>query len=196
VDAVLDADVIAQYININELLNELFNVFGMFELDKLLDSVFNNVSSLSMIDIVARNFKMFDIPIPPLSTISAQFYAKDLELAEVLAKAFTLFVVDKNILKCFADCVEIPLRRRARGLCSDLSTFGKVIKCLAGRGELSEEGMKVLKELHGIRSKRAHEGLLTCSDLARLEELLKGLDGTEVERRVGSELKECLWRIP
>ncbi|MGC8975707.1 MAG: hypothetical protein ACP5KB_05895 [Thermoprotei archaeon] len=56
--------------------------------------------------------------------------------------------------------------------------------------------MKVLKELHGIRSKRAHEGLLTCNDLVKLEELLRELNGTEVERRVGSEFKKCLWRIP
>ncbi len=192
-DAALNVDVVAQYLNINELLNEYFNTF---KLGKLSDSIFNDKSSLSMIDIVASNFKMFDILIPPLSTILVQFYLKDSELAEVLANMFTLFVADKNILMCFADCVEIPLRRRARELCSDLSTFGKTIKCLAGRGELSEEGAKVLKELHGIRSKRAHEELLTCNDLVKLEELLRELNGTEVERRVGSEFKKCLWRIP
>ncbi len=182
-----NVDVIAQYLNINELLSKDISLSTLSSNSFLLSRI--GVATIDFTKLLGEILPRIDIQLLPVTP--AQLYAED--LMEDLAKMPLLSIVNKNILTCFADCVELPLRRRAQELCSDASAFGKIVDCLVERGELSKKG--ILRKMHDIRSKRAHGGFLSYDNLAELEKLLKELNRTETERRIRSELEKCLWSI-
>ncbi len=198
-------------INLNIFSNELLNEYH--------NKYYNLLNDIPAADFIEMLKKVFMQPIQEIisqinisllyNVLVSNRLSLDPDLLYKVLKLCKLHVVNKNVVTCFADYIERPLRfyaqqylrlnnrsrqssRRKRNSSCNNTSFRKVLEKLVEKGYITKDGMESLYDIYDNRNKRAHGAPLTFEDLTELQEALTKLNGTELEKKLRDEFEKCL----